>query len=361
MRIAPVVLLTCLTLNGCSRPDAPTAPPATEEPNAVQIDPITAVLPNLPTHLCVSDSLTAFVQETDNGLDTVYEISPLDMACASQLTSAAVAAAMGKPDAHGNLQDLAADGDTIYFYFVGNYKRAFVSCLGRLNPSGKVEILADQGRLGTLCGIGDAISIYHGQLAQSGGKVWLWLHSEDGSYFLQVDPKSTDPATLISRPFDHPVADLAAPSFTRESYALSPGPAGGLLLLDYWNGILWQITPTGYAKSLHSFTGLPNNASPPAIDATGRIIVFFSGTDLFVPREDSQMPEPIPYAEYPALIVFGDKQQYLIFQRSELLSGGQFPAENLKFNILCSTANNTAWLAYDPGSGEIFRLRLVNR
>jgi hypothetical protein len=281
------------------------------------------------------------------------------MAAATQLTTASVAAALGKPTAHGNLVDLAADGNTLYFYFVGQYKNIFLSCLGRLDTDGKIEIVADQSRLANLCGIGDAISIYQGQLALSAGKIWLWLHCEDGSYFLQVDPTATDPSAMIRRPFDHVTADLASAAFTHENYALAPGPAGGLLVLDYWSGILWNINTTGYARPLHNFVGLPNNASPPALDSQGRIAVFFSGTDLFVPRDDSQ-PEQIPYAEYPALILFGDAKN-LIFPRTELLSGGQFPAEKLQFNPIRSTADMTGWLAYDPGSGEIFRLRLINR
>jgi hypothetical protein len=358
MRISWLAFLACVVGVGCSNPPPPPAPPQQHDPNFVQIDPLTAVLPGRPTHLCVSDSLTAFVQETDNGLDTVYQISPMDMAAATDLTTTSVAAALGKPDARGNFQDLAADGTTIYFYFVGSYKHMFLSCLGRLNPSGKIEILADQKRLGKICGVGDSISIYTGQLARSGDNIWFWLHSEDGSHFLLIDPTSTDPATRVGSPFDRLTTDLNPPAFTRESYALSGDADGGMLILDYWSGILWQITTEGYAKPLHNFTGLPAGASAPVLDADGNIAVFFAGTDTFAPRSDSQEPEQIPITQFPALILF-KPDKTVTFSTPKLLTNGGFAVTTLQFTSMCARADGKAMIAYDPGAGEIFRLRLV--
>ncbi len=361
MRIAWVALLILTVSGGCSRPAPPPAPAAAAaDPNYCQIDPITAALPGLPTHLAASDALTAFTQETSNGLDTVYQIDAMETSRPTLLTSAAIGKAMGKPGARGNIQDLAADGSTIYFYYAGSAHRAFVSCLGRMGPSGKIEILADQQRLGDFCGMGDAISIYRGQLAISDGQIWLWLHSEDGSYFIQIDPKSSDPSALLRKPFDKPVSDLAPPSLTRESYALAPGPGGGLLILDYWSGILWYMSPVGFMKPMHNFTGLPSNVSAPAMDEQGRIGAFFAGSDMFVPREDSQVPEEIPFAEYPALLLFGDKK-ILPFGRSALLSPAQFPQGQMQISAMISSADGSAWIGYDAAAGEIFRLHLLTR
>ena len=197
-------------------------------------------------------------------------------------------------------------------------------------------------------------------MTPSAGTIWLWLHSVDGSIFLLIDPKNPALPAMITRPFVQPMAGVSALPLTRENYALGAGANGGMLILDYWSGILWQVSPTGFCKPLHNLTGLPSTASAPTLDADGRLAIFFAGADVFVPRDDSQTPEQIPYTEFPALLLFGDKD-VKSFPVSTLLSRDQFPPANLQFGCMCPTADQSGWIAYNPAAGEFFRMKLVHR
>ncbi|MGA3067305.1 MAG: hypothetical protein ABSF29_10705 [Tepidisphaeraceae bacterium] len=354
-------MIFTLLIAGCSRPAPPPIAPAQDTtPNCVQITPVVAAMPNIPTHLAIAATSTYFVQETDNGLDTVYRIDPLDQSHTTALTSAAVAAAMGKPTGTGNFQDLAAEGDTLYFYFAGQQGHEFFSCVGRFDPAGKIQILADYQFLSTLCAVGDSISIYRAEMAASGDIIWLWLHSVDGSFFLQIDPSNPDATAIVSRPFIQPQADLTTLQFTNDNYAVGAGPDGDLLVLDYFVGDLWQISPQGLAKPLHSLTGLPSSASAPALDPSERIAIFFSGTDLFVPRSDAQQMEQTPYTEFPALMLFSD-QDTQSFSVTALRTPAEFPAAKLQFACMRPTSDGSGWIAYNPSDGEFFRLKLAHQ
>jgi hypothetical protein len=360
MRCGWVAIALCCLTAGCSRSSAPVSDAAAPaDPDAVQIDPVVAVAPNTNTHLATGSTGVYFVQETDDGDDSVYRLNDLDLAVKTELSSAAIAAAMGRPAVHGNFQDIAAVNDDLYFYFAGREDRNFVSCLGRFTSDGKLKILADNQKLGDLTGAGDTLSILQGSMTQSAGIVWLWLHSAAGSYFVQVDPKATDPANMVRIPFAHLTADMTQPVLTHDASTIGSGPNGTIHIIDGYMGILWEISPDGVAALKHNLTGLPSGLSSPVLDSEQRTILFATGSDMLPPRLESQHPEAMDYTEFPALLIFGSGR-IQAFGKSVLRCNSQFPAEDLHIIDLCATPDGGAWIGYDPGAGELFKLQLVS-
>jgi hypothetical protein len=360
MRRACVAIALSLLTAGCSRPSAPapaaTAPP---DPDSVQVEPIAAVAPNTNTHLATGSTGVYFVQETDDGDDSVYRLNDLDLAVKTELSSASIAAALGRPAVHGNFQDITAADDDLYFYFVGREQRNFVSCLGKYSPDGKLKILADDQKLGQLTGAGDTLSICQGNLTQSAGIIWLWLHSAAGSYFVQADSKSSDPAASVHVPFTQLTSDMTVPVLTHDSSTMGAGPNGSVLIIDGYMGILWEISPDGVAAVKHNLTGLPSNLSSPVMDSQERTILFATGGDMIPPRLETQHPEAMDYTEFPALLILGSGR-IQSFGKSVLRCNSQFPAEDLHIVNLCATTDGSGWIGYDPGAGELFKLQLVS-
>lgn len=359
MRVASCVATAVglLAAAGCSRPP-PQPPPPPPEPDTVQIDALLAVQRHRPTHLSASDAGAVFVQETDDGNDVVCRVNAAALPQKVGLNSAAVLAAMGCGGTKGNFLDLAATDNTVYFYFAASVGRQSQACLGYLSPEGKIQILADDRKLADLSGAGDSLSIYRADMAPSGGKIWLWLHSVQGSCFLQIDPAASPPT--IGRPFARPTADFAAPVLTGDQYTVGAGPDGSIVIADLWVGTIWQIEPDGFTKPLASLVGLPNAMSAPSVDKQGRVVMFSAGDQDILPRTEGQQPSNIAVTQFPALLIFG-QSQVRRFSRAMIRVSEPFRVEDLRLSSMCPSPDHDGWIAYDAAAGELFHVRLTVR
>jgi|GEM_PF-1473678 hypothetical protein len=359
MRVASCVATAVglLTAAGCSRPPPPPPSPP-PQPDTVQIDALLAVQRHRPTHLSAGDAGAVFVQETDEGNDVVYRVNAAALPEKIGLSSAAVLAAMGCSGGKGNFLDLAATDNTIYFYFAASVGRQSQACLGCLSLGGKIQVLADDRKLADLSGAGDTLSIYRADMALSGGKIWLWLHSVEGSCFLQIDPEASPPA--IGRPFARPTADFAAPVLTGDKYTVGAGPEGSIVIADLWIGTIWQIEPDGFAKPLGSLVGLPNAISAPAVDKQDRVVMFSAGEQNILPHGEAQQPSNIGATQFPALLIFG-QNQVSRFSRTAIRVGAPFRLEDLRLSSMCPSPDHDGWIAYDAAAGELFHVHLIVR
>ena len=351
-----------LLVVGCSQPNpAPATRESSAAPNAVLIDPIATLGANRLTHLASSSAGLFFVQEEDGGGDHVRRLSDLDAPLDTGLSGLAIGRAIGHPLVVGNIQALAADANRLYFFFAGADHGATVACAGWFDIStGNIQILADAAKLAQLIGSRQTLSICRPEMAASGNVVWLWLHSLAGSSFLHIDPTDANLATAISRPFDELTVDLVQPDFTHEDYAAGGGADGSLLIEDRWLGAMWQIAPRGHTLQIASLTSLPHGLSAPAEGADGKIAIFAAAGPAVVPREDSPHPPTIGAVNYPALLLYHD-QQFDSFGQATLHGQADFPVAKLALSALVLSPDQSGWIAYDPPTGELFRLRLGTR
>jgi hypothetical protein len=366
VRIALFSALLIALVIGCSKSPEPAAATAPENSydtaaaTVVQIDPLTAVVANETTHLAAGKAGIFFDQETDDGTDTVFQINQLDSAETTTLTAQSVGLAMGQKNVTGNFQGLAVAGDWLYFYFTGSADRASLCCVGRWNSQGQIEILANNQQLIDTTGTGDTLSICRGEMAQSDGIVWLWLHSINGSYFLQIDSTLAQTRPTVESRFKNLTIDYQPPDFTHDNYSVGAGPNQTLLIIDSWLGALWRVRPDGIIKQIHLLTGLPKEMSSPALDDQNRIIIFATGSDLIPPRVDSQAPEPMDYTEYPAFLIFTD-EKITAYPRKMLKTQPPYDIDKLTIKNLCPVPDKTGWIAYDPNAGELFRIHLTHQ
>ncbi len=350
---------------GCSRPAEPLAAPSpTSQVDArppvysLRIDPLTAIPRHGLIHLTAVPAGIYFVLETKGGSETVEFVNESNFVEETPLTSASVAAAFGYPAVTGTFQGLAGAGDFLYFYFAGTSEQHFHAALGRYSlTSKKIELLADEHQIADLSAAGDELSICRGEVACAGKTLWLWLHSLDGSYFLQRDLDQPGPEIPLRRGFDHLDAQSLVPELTHEGYEVNGCANGALLILDPWMREIWQITPAGKATPVVCLVGLPNALSAPVPDANNQIVLFSADAELIGPRLESQRPQTMPSIEFPALMIFGGADPTAV-SRSEMRCPPQFSIDSFRFAAMCQSPRGNGWIGYDTASSELFSLNL---
>ena len=137
-----VAWILLVAMIGCDRGGNSPAPAATQAQTPAKQLPlgplqceITAVAPLLPkraTHLAVDPASNIYyLQETDDGGDTLFIIGSGDVSNALPLSARSILIAMGEKGT-GNIQSIAAGADrNIYFFFTGGTNRKTVACFGR--------------------------------------------------------------------------------------------------------------------------------------------------------------------------------------------------------------------------------------
>src|SRR5205814_1009926 len=126
-----VVWLLALTILGCDREPSAPAPAAKRAPTlGVEIQRVTPLPPDRPTHIAPNGKGQAFwVQEADGGgRETIFAITEGNLPIATKFTNATVLETLAKPDGRGSIQSLAVASDgKLYFYFSGGTKRQVIA------------------------------------------------------------------------------------------------------------------------------------------------------------------------------------------------------------------------------------------
>ena len=362
MRRASVCLIL-LALIGCERRPAapPPAPKAAPSPG-VEVTRVTPLPPDRPTHVAPTGSGQIFwVQEGDGGRETVFSISEGGLPSATRLSNAAVLEALGKPEGRGSLQSLVVGADgNLYFYFAGRSGKQFVAAFGSFSPgTGKLQVLQDAGALGQSSRMGASLALARGSIVRVDSLLWLWLRHDQGYALLSMD--LARPGTTLRQTFDDVRTADGPLALTSHTEDLSAGEGRSLLFVDRGQRRLWRISLLGEATPVAQLVDLPENVTAPSLDEQGRVVLLApeppAKTDDFESNPLLNLTTK-PAVAYPALVIL-DGEGRTILDRNTFSSPTNFNVRTLAPTRL--TRDRSGWLAYDLPTGELLRLRVVER
>jgi hypothetical protein len=361
MRLAAAGLILLATICGCDRESAAPAPVAKRAPTlGVEIQRVTPLPPDRRTHIAPNDKGQAFwVQESDaGGRETVFAITEGALPVATKFANTTVLETLAKPDGHGSIQSLAVGADgKLYFYFSGGNKRQLIVAFGCFSPeTGKVQILADTAALARDSRLGDSLALARGSIVRVGDVLWLWLRHDDAYAVLWLDVMRS--GSVLRQTFETVRSNDEELRLTSGSEDLARGPGNSLVYLQRPADRLWKIGPLGEATQLIDLVDWPSALTTPALDAHGRLVMFIP--DTAVVTDLSLLPATKPAAEYPALMILNpDDQQRTLLGRDTFAAPDKINLRTLAPSQL--VRDRAGWLAYDPPTGELLRLRLVER
>jgi hypothetical protein len=375
MRSLVLVAVCCLAFAACDRDQSapPAGPQKAPTTRGVEIADVTPLPPGRRTHIAPTESGRAFwVQEVESGRETVFAIGDGGLPVATKFTNQAVLDALGQPTAAGGITALAAARDgRLYFYFAGGKGKRTLAAFGVFSPgSPQPRILMDAAALARTTGMGDALALARGSLVRVGEVVWLWLRHEDGYALLSLDESrpgavTRRPFTAVHGPLSGAATGAALPRLTSSRDDLAAGLGNTLTYLDRRDGRLWRIDPLGEATVIADLGDLPRDLTPPALDESGqRLVLFAPQGRAFVERpEDVEMAsalgkEASAAGAYPALIgLDGERRQTL--GPAAFVAPPQFNVRSLAVPRL--VRDRGSWLAYEPQTGAVLRLKVVQR
>jgi hypothetical protein len=352
-----------LALIGCERRTAAPPPPPRAAPSpGVEVTRVTPLPADRPTHLAATGSGQIFwVQEGDGARETVFSISEGGLPSATQLSNTAVLEALGKPDGRGSLQSLVSGADgNLYFYFAGRSRKQFLAAFGRFSPgTSKLQILEDGAALGQSSGMGASLALARGSILRADSLLWLWLRHDQGYALLSMD--LARPGTTLRQTFEQVRTATGQLSLTTLSEDVAAGPDKSLLFVDRSEKRLWKISVLGEAAPVARLADLSESMTAPSFDGQGRLVLLASEPPA-KPDEDFSSPllnpSTGPSVAYPALVILeGDGRT--ILGRNAFIVPTNF---NLRaFAPTRLARDRSGWLAYDPPTGELVRLRIIER
>jgi hypothetical protein len=357
---AAVAWFLALTIVGCDR-EPPPAPAAKRAPTlGVEIQRVTPLPPDRRTHIAPNGKGQAFwVQEAEGGgRETVFAISDGGLPVATKFANVTVLETLGKTDARGSIQSLAVGPDgKLYFYFSGGSKRQLIAVFGYFAlETGQVQILADTVALASGSRLGDSLALARGSIVRVSDVLWLWLRHDDGYALLSLDVMRSGSA--LRQTFETVRSNGEEVRLTSATEDLACGPGNSLVYLQRPTARLWKIGPLGEATQLTELGDPPSTLSTPALDEGGRLVCF--APDTAVVTDLSSLPTTHPATEYPALMILDpDNRQRTLLGRNTFGVPDKINLRTLAPPQL--VRDRAGWLAYDPPTGELLRLRLVER
>ena len=362
MRLAAAGLMMLLTILGCDRePPAPAPTVKRAASLGVDIQRVTPLSPDRRTHIAPNGKGQAFwVQEAEGGgRETVFAISEGGLPVATKFANTTAPEAMAKADVRGNIQSLAVGPDgKLYFFFSGGSKRQLVAAFGYFAPeTGKVQILADTTALATESRLGDSLALARGSIVRAGDVLWLWLRHDDGYALLSLDISRI--GSGLRQTFETVRSNGEELRLTSAGEDLASGPGNSLVFMQRATARLWRINSLGEASLLTELGEVPATMSTPALDERGRLIFFVP--EAAIVTEQSLLPAATqPATEYPAMMILeADNPQRTLLGRNAFNVPDKINLRALALPRLFR--DRGGWLAYDPPTGELLRLRLVER
>lgn len=368
-----LVSILLLGTIGCNRAPAPPATaPATQA--AAKLPPLGALqcklavlaplVPKRMTHLTVDPSSNVyFVQESDDGSDTMFIIGSEDVSIATPLSARGLLAAMNEKGS-GNIQSIAAGGDgNIYFFFTGGTKKKTVACLGRFETrTGLIRILAREPELASASEFGASLALARGDVVAAGKTLWFWLHHSDDSAMFQLKPGEfpRDGEIHLPRPTSLRSEDGTLTMSRADFLKISPGAGDSMLLLDEWTAALWKIDVTGSTDVVTGLVGLPKLLSAPGANRVGDIMFFAAASEPLEPRVDQRVAPVDIDTHYPSLLVLRNGV-FTPIARDDILADSSFPVYSMYLQQTLYEPGRDTWIGYDSSSGQIVRMRLEPR
>jgi hypothetical protein len=345
---------------GCDRP-APSTPTGGKRPTtmAVEITRVTPLPPNHRTHVAPTGNGQIFwVQEADTtGRETVFAISDGGLPSATRFSNASILEALRKSDATGSIQSMAAGADgKLYFYFQGGKKKLLLAALGTFSPeTGKTQIIADTEALQRESQMGNALALARGSVVRVGNVMWLWLRHPDGFALLSLEP-----GVGLRRRVDQVRVEGATLRLRSSQEDLAAGLGDWLIYLDRETGKLWKVTRMGEGSPIATLSDLPKATTAPSWDEQGRMIMFGpEGLSFVEPQDNARaIPGVSGGPQFPAMILFeGEKR--IVLEREKFTAPASLNSRNLAIGEL--VRDRSSWLGYDPPTGELLRIRILEK
>ncbi len=360
--ILTVTLASICAHIACDRP-APRVVDATAPSKPIfELTPLAQLKPAPRTHLAVDTSdRIYFSQESVDGRDSVFLLDPGGVPKLTGLTSDAVQRTLGiGTDARGNIQTIVGGGDgAIYFYFSGGTRREAASAIGRyMIAADSVQIVADTARISEVSDMRAALALARGRFI-SGQPLRLVLRHPDDVTIISIEPDANT-SLASTRPV---INDQVGPiRLTNEAVDLSLGTAGMYWVLDRGEGFLYFTDATGFAHSAMALLGFPKLMSRPVVMPDSRLVMVFASSDPL--RPPLGVVDPIPVESradnltFPAFMIRRDDQTIFI-QRDDIRAPAGYPVYSLRIDELVPMNRRGHFIAFDHGSGQIVRLRLI--
>jgi hypothetical protein len=353
--------------NSAERPDVPR-----QATTVVEVQAITPLMPGRRTHVAPDGYGRLFwVQESEGGAGNEVVFSMIDggLPQATKLTSQAVLAAVeasspvadkpktGTKAATGSIQSLTVGPDRrLYFYFNGGRGKALLAGLLAFEPeSGKIEIIADAKRLEAVSGLA-GLELARGSVVRSEGRVWLWLRNLDGYALLSLET-----GRGLRRAFERVTSstgDLPDLRVDREDL-VAAAAGGGLMFWDRRAGgaRVWKIEPHGAASVIRLVPEFPASTPAPGMDEGGRL-VFLVPNVADAPVAPGLRPAETAAVQYPAVVLLGSDAP-VVLGKDRFDAPARVRLADLTPNRI--GRDRSSWVTYDMVTGELLRMRVVER
>jgi hypothetical protein len=231
-----------------------------------------------------------------------------------------------------------------------------------------IQLLADTNAIASATDMGRSLPLARGSVLADRHILWLWLRHSDAWSLFRIDTRklpSSGPSPL-TRAFSAVRIDERPIDLTRDEYDLAPAGDENLFLLDPLEGRVLKITPEGVATVVRSLVGLPSSLSTPTVDREGKLLLFAAtpgpNAPIIQPAkiEDTNAARP-PDVTYPAMLIFGAGDHITAIGRDDIVAYPGFPVFGMRLKQLIPHPGEEGWVSYDPGSGELLRLKIKEK
>jgi hypothetical protein len=363
-----------------------------DEPRALalEIEPITPLLPRLATHVAVdSHGNLYWVQESDPapaGGDAVFLMGeggvPQTIAALSvPALLDVIATGIGgrRSGASGAIKSIAVGADDdLYVLFAGGRGRAPIWAIVRYSPkSNQVTLIADTKRLMAESRMDASIELARGALLGYKRDLWLWLRHQDGAAVLRIGSGTDRSATAdVRRVTLRPPWKVGPPTSDQEDMAA--GPDGTLYYVDRPRAVLWKIAAGGEGDytAVQSLDGLSRALTAPALDDSGRVCLLLGEDSPLVVKKYSSAAvtaaDPSPgqgpkWTElaYPAFVQLrpgaAAGRAIMTVSRDDIHAPPALPVHDLQPRQLLLDRASGTLITFDAASGEILRIKVVRK
>jgi hypothetical protein len=382
LSLALFAVASCDRDSGTAPTNVPAQPPPPKDSMVVEVQPITPLTPGRRTHVAPDGYGRLFwVQESQGGAagsEVVFSMIDGGLPQPTKLTNAAVSEAIeqaagidnskGKSPATGSIQSLTVGPDRrLYFYFSGGRGKVLLAGLGAFDPaSGAVEILADAKRLEVVSGLA-GLELARGSVVRSGDLVWLWLRNLDGYAMLSLETARAS-GPVLRRPFERVTSSTTeSPDLRvdREDLVATAGDNG----LMFWDrreraARVWRIGPRGAASVVRLVPDLPVATPAPGVDDRERLVFLVpdahdAAMAMAMATATALRPAGGPAVQYPALVLIGAADAPLVLSKDRFEAPARVRLADLTPDRIWR--DRSTWVTYDTVTGEMLRLRVVER
>jgi len=362
-RIVWTALLAGMAI-GCDRQEGgSTAPPAPGKPPVtlgVAIERVTPLPPDRMTHVAPTGSgLLFWVQEADGGgRETVFSMSDGGLPTATKFSNVDILEATGQAGGTGSIQSLEVGPDgRLYYYFAGGKGRQMSAAFGYFAPeTGRPVVLADAATLARESRLGDSLALARGTIVRSGNVIWLWLRHPDGYALLSVEFRRAEKAPR--RTFERVGGAAGEVRLTSMREDLAPGRGNALIYFDRATGRVWALSALGEASALTDLGDLPKETTAPSPDERGRLIVFAPEGNAIRDTPETPIVPTTQQTDYPALVILDGARRTTLGKRT-MTAPATLNVRALSPQRLYR--DRSGWLMYDAPTGELLRLKVVER